>query len=52
MVSTGSAGMSLVVKGYQGKKDPALANGRTLVLPDGRSFYIGSTGGPNDGADR
>jgi len=46
------AGMSLVVKGYQGKKDPALANGRTLVLPDGRSFYIGSTGGPNDGADR
>jgi hypothetical protein len=45
-------GMSLVVKGYQGKNDPALANGRTLVLPDGRSFYIGSVGGPNDGADR
>ena len=45
-------GMSLVVKGYQGKKDPALANGRTLVLADGRSFYIGSVGGPNDGADR
>jgi hypothetical protein len=45
-------GMSLVVKGYQGKKDLALANGRTLVLADGRSFYIGSVGGPNDGADR
>jgi hypothetical protein len=45
-------GMSLVVKGYQGKKDPAMANGRTLVLADGRSFYIGSVGGPNDGADR
>jgi hypothetical protein len=45
-------GMSLVVKGYQGKKDPVLANGRTVVLPDGRSFYIGSVGGPNDGADR
>jgi hypothetical protein len=45
-------GMPLVVKGYQGKKDPALANGRTLVLADGRSFYIGSVGGPNDGADR
>jgi uncharacterized protein DUF6152 len=45
-------GMSAVVKAYQGKNDPALANGRTLVLKDGRSFYIGSVGGPNDGADR
>ena len=45
-------GMSLTVKGYQGIKDQALANGRTLVLADGRSFYIGSVGGPNDGADR
>jgi hypothetical protein len=45
-------GMSAVVKGYQGKKDPAFANGRTLVLKDGRSFYVGSVGGPNDGADR
>jgi hypothetical protein len=44
-------GMSLVVKGYQGRKEPTLANGRTLVLADGRSFYIGSVGGPNDGAD-
>jgi hypothetical protein len=47
-----SAGMALTVKGYQGIKDPALANGRTLVLADGRSFYIGSVGGPNDGADK
>ena len=39
------------VKGYQGKTDPGLANGRTLVLKDGRSFYIGSVGGPNDGAE-
>jgi hypothetical protein len=46
------AGMTLVVKGYQSREDPALANGRTLVLPDGRSIYIGATGGPNDGADR
>jgi len=44
-------GMNAVVKGYQGKNDPALANGRTLVLKDGRSFYIGSVGGPNDGAE-
>jgi hypothetical protein len=47
-----SAGMGLTVKGYQGIKDQALANGRTLVLADGRSFYIGSVGGPNDGADK
>ena len=45
-------GMSITVKGYQHRRDPLLANGRTLVLPDGRSFYIGSVGGPNDGADK
>ena len=44
-------GMTAVVKAYQGKTDPGLANGRTLVLKDGRSFYIGSVGGPNDGAE-
>ena len=43
--------MTAVVKGYQGKNDPGLANGRTLVLKNGRSFYIGSVGGPNDGAE-
>ena len=45
-------GMPVVVKGYQSRNDPTHANGRTLVLPDGRSFYIGSVGGPNDGAER
>ena len=45
-------GMSLTVKGYQGIKDPVLANGRTLVLADGRSFFIGSVGGPEDGAEK
>jgi len=44
-------GMVATVKGYQGKTDPGLANGRTLMLKDGRSFYIGSVGGPNDGAE-
>ncbi len=44
-------GMTAVVKGYQGNNVPGLANGRTLVLKDGRSFYIGSVGGPNDGAE-
>ena len=37
--------------GVQGKTDPGLANGRSLMLKDGRSFYIGSVGGPNDGAE-
>ena len=41
--------MPATVKAYQGKTDPELANGRLLVLKDGRSFYIGSVGGPNDG---
>lgn len=45
-------GMSLTVKGFQGIKDPALANGRTLILADGRSFFIGSIGGPEDGAEK
>ena len=45
-------GMTAVVKGFQGVKEPTLANGRTLVLNDGRSFYIGSVGGPNDGAEK
>ena len=45
-------GMPITVKGYQHRRDPLLANGRTLVLPDGRSFYIGSAGGPDDGADK
>jgi hypothetical protein len=45
-------GMSAVVKGYQGISDPALANGRTLVLKDGRDFFIGSVGGPEDGAEK
>ena len=44
-------GMTATVKGYQGRKDPVLANGRTLVFKDGRSFYIGSVGGPKDGAE-
>ena len=44
-------GMTATVKGYQGRKDPVLANGRTLIFKDGRSFYIGSVGGPKDGAE-
>lgn len=45
-------GMTATVEGYHAKTDPELANGRTLTLSDGRSFYIGSVGGPEDGADQ
>ena len=41
--------MPAVVKAYQAKTEPELANGRMIALKDGRSFYIGSVGGPNDG---
>ena len=46
-----TAGMPVTVKGYAGKTKPTLANGRTLVLNE-KSFYIGSVGGPNDGAEK
>jgi len=45
-------GMIATVKGFAGKNDPSLANGRTLILKDGRTFYVGSVGGPNDGAEQ
>jgi len=38
-------------EGLSGQDRSGLANGRTLVLKDGRNFYIGSVGGPNDGAE-
>jgi hypothetical protein len=48
-------GSRLVVDGYQAK-DHTLkrANGRDVTFPDGRKFFMGSsgTGAPGDGADR
>jgi hypothetical protein len=48
-------GSELVVDGYQAK-DHTLkrANGRDVTFPDGRKFFLGSsgTGAPEDGAER
>jgi hypothetical protein len=48
------AGTEVVVTGFQAKDGTNKANGRTLKLPDGRDFFLGSsgTGAPRDGADR
>jgi hypothetical protein len=47
-------GIELVVTGYQAKNGTHTANGRSVKLPDGRDFFLGSsgTGAPRDGADR
>jgi hypothetical protein len=46
-------GMPIVVDGYASKDGTRRANGRDLRLPDGRSFFLGSsgTGAPRDGRD-
>jgi hypothetical protein len=47
-------GTEVVVTGFQAKDGTRKANGRTVKLPDGRDFFLGSsgTGAPRDGADR
>jgi hypothetical protein len=43
-----------VITGFLAKNGSHTANGRTVMLPDGREFFAGSsgTGAPADGADR
>ena len=38
------AGMEMVVDGYAAKDGSHRMNGRDLTLPDGRSFFLGSSG--------
>jgi len=47
-------GIELLVSGFQAKNGRPTANGRSVKLPDGRDFFLGSsgTGAPKDGADR
>jgi hypothetical protein len=47
-------GIQIVVTGFLAKNGTHTANGRTVMLPDGREFFAGSsgTGAPNDGAER
>jgi hypothetical protein len=46
-------GSEVVVTGFMARNGTATANGRTVLLPGGRDFFLGSsgTGAPNDGAD-
>ena len=46
-------GTEIQVEGFQAKNGANRANGRDLILPDGRRLFMGSsgTGAPQDGRD-
>ena len=46
-------GITLSIKGYRAKSGLAVANGRTITLPNGKELFAGSsgTGAPRDNAD-
>jgi hypothetical protein len=46
-------GTEIQVEGFQAKNGSFRANGRDLILPDGRRLFMGSsgTGAPKDGRD-
>lgn len=46
-------GVEVVVQGYRAKNGSNTANGRTVMFPDGRNYFMGSsgTGAPTDGAE-
>lgn len=46
-------GMEITIEGFQAKNGRLRANGRDLVLPDGKRLFMGSsgTGAPRDGRD-
>ena len=46
-------GTAIVVEGYRAKNGKNRANGRDLILPDGKRLFLGSsgTGAPADGRD-
>ena len=47
------AGVEIIVEGYRAKNGAHRANGRDLMLPDGKRLFLGSsgTGAPLDGRD-
>ena len=47
------AGMEITVEGYRAKNGANRANGRDLILKDGKRLFMGSsgTGAPTDGKD-
>lgn len=46
-------GTEVIVEGYRAKNGANRANGRDLMLPDGKRLFLGSsgTGAPTDGKD-
>jgi DNA/RNA endonuclease YhcR with UshA esterase domain len=48
-----TSGTEITVEGFQAKNGAKRANGRDLVLPDGKRLFMGSsgTGAPTDGRD-
>ena len=46
------AGIEIIVDGYRAKNGSPTVNGRTVKFPDGRNFFMGSSGAdvPKDGA--
>jgi hypothetical protein len=46
-------GMEITIEGFQAKNGKLRANGRDLILPDGKRLFMGSsgTGAPQDGRD-
>lgn len=45
-------GLEVTVQGFRAKNGSPTVNGRTVTLKDGRNFFMGSSGGPADGAER
>jgi hypothetical protein len=45
-------GTQVTVDGYKSKNGSMTANGRTVTFLDGRNFFLGSSGGPKDGAEK
>jgi len=45
-------GLEVVIKGFRAKNGSRTANGRTVTMKDGRNFFMGSSGGPADGAEQ
>lgn len=46
-------GSQVIVQGYRARNGDMVANGRTVKFPDGRNFFMGSsgTGAPTDGVE-
>lgn len=45
-------GSELIIEGYRAKNGTPTANGRTVKFPDGKNFFLGTGGGPQDSAAR